>query len=741
MASCITSMWSGSVCPQVKLTVNVDSQNETTATLKYTLEYITHGYTANTNGVARAYTIRIDGKDVKTGSYNIDNKSTSTITTGTCTVNKTTASRSVAFAVSFAFNITWSDVYGGTKSASGSISVGAKTSYTIAYNANGGSGAPATQTKWHGTALTLSSTKPTRTGYAFKGWALTKSDADKGTWYYQPGSSCGRNENTTLYAVWEVNTYTISYNANGGTGTPGNQTKTYGVALTLSSTIPTRTNYTFLGWGTAASATTATYVPGSQYSDNRDITLYAVWKLAYVKPRIKNVTVERCLSNGSPSDDGTYAKLKFNWVCDRQIAKITAQWLNSSGTVESASITPSGLSGSENMVFGGSFDVETSYSIELYVRDVVDYSHAKATLPSKVFPFDVLAGGNGVAIGKAAEHDGIFECGFPARFTGGVDGNLSVNNGGTTSFPDLRFKAYNQGTGIDCNNFKTSGFYGIYGECLNGPKSNLDIGILVVVAYSGDWIYQEFIVPSSGGIVLKYFRTFYMGTTWTEWKKSVHHSYPVASKIAGDGNYSFKIGVMNNPELVWVYQSGGSTTGNKWFAPVTDAAVLLGASNYRWGQIYSTNSTISASDRDQKKDFAEFDKRYEELFAKLKPQLFKFKNGTSDRKHSGFISQDVETAMLEVGLTDKDFAGFCKDVKQDQIGENKETGEVFFENVCDENGAPVYNYSLRYEEFIALNTYMIQKQQSEIETLRNEIQELRKLCSSILPQSDSVECL
>lgn len=90
-------------------------------------------------------------------------------------------------------------------------SVPAWTSYTIKYNANGGSGAPSNQTKWKNQSLTLSSTKPTRTGYTFAGWALTKAEADAGTWYYQPGGTCGKNENLTLYATWTEHKLTVNY--------------------------------------------------------------------------------------------------------------------------------------------------------------------------------------------------------------------------------------------------------------------------------------------------------------------------------------------------------------------------------------------------------------------------------------------------------------------------------------------------------------------------------------------------
>ena len=75
-------------------------------------------------------------------------------------------------------------------------------------------------------------------------------------------------------------TYTISYNANGGSGAPSSQTKTYNVALTLSSTTPTRDGYNFLGWSTSSTATSASYQPGGSYTGNGDATLYAVWELA-----------------------------------------------------------------------------------------------------------------------------------------------------------------------------------------------------------------------------------------------------------------------------------------------------------------------------------------------------------------------------------------------------------------------------------------------------------------------------
>ena len=71
--------------------------------------------------------------------------------------------------------------------------------------------------------------------------------------------------------------YTISYNANGGSGAPSNQTKDGGIDLTLSSTVPTRTGYAFAGWNTQADGSGTSYASGATFTGNANTTLYAQW--------------------------------------------------------------------------------------------------------------------------------------------------------------------------------------------------------------------------------------------------------------------------------------------------------------------------------------------------------------------------------------------------------------------------------------------------------------------------------
>ena len=127
-------------------------------------------------------------------------------------------------------------------------------SYKVAYNANGGTGAPASQTKYYGTAINLSATKPTRTGYTFAKWTTAANGTGTS---YAPGASYTANAAATLYAQWTANKYTVSYDANGGTGAPAAQTKTYGQPMTITSTEPTRARYRVVVWAERKSATSA----------------------------------------------------------------------------------------------------------------------------------------------------------------------------------------------------------------------------------------------------------------------------------------------------------------------------------------------------------------------------------------------------------------------------------------------------------------------------------------------------
>lgn len=171
-------------------------------------------------------------------------------------------------------------VYGYDEDSNGKPDV-TETYVTLTYAANGGEGAPASETKAlsdGSAAFTVSSTAPTRSEYTFKGW----STAADGKVQYQAGDKLTLTENTTLYAVWELNPlvkYTITYNANGGKDAPAAQSvesRTGSGVLVLSKDVPTREGYIFCGWSQVTSGY-AQFQPGDRVEIKGDVTLYALW--------------------------------------------------------------------------------------------------------------------------------------------------------------------------------------------------------------------------------------------------------------------------------------------------------------------------------------------------------------------------------------------------------------------------------------------------------------------------------
>lgn len=151
----------------------------------------------------------------------------------------------------------------------------------IQYNANGGTGAPAAQT-FTKTPITISATEPKRDGYQFKGWS-TNSTATSPMYEANKSYSLALSgETINLYAVWQLQTYTVSYNLNGGTSNKEFSSHNFTIdnrSFTVSSYQPERTGYNFSGWSDrGADSTIITHSTNTTYTLSlKDYVLYAVW--------------------------------------------------------------------------------------------------------------------------------------------------------------------------------------------------------------------------------------------------------------------------------------------------------------------------------------------------------------------------------------------------------------------------------------------------------------------------------
>ena len=137
--------------------------------------------------------------------------------------------------------------------------------------------------------------------------------------------------------------------------------------------------------------------------------------------------------------------------------------------------------------------------------------------------------------------------------------------------------------------------------------------------------------------------------------------------------------------------------------PDVSGVISFGNSSKRFKEghfdnVYINGTAVSTSDKRKKKFIKALPDKYVEFFRKLRPVIFKYKNGTSGRYHTGFIAQEVEKAMIEEGVTSEEFGGL----------------------VIQKDG----KYGLRYEEFIAIQTKVIQELYQRVEDLERKVREL-----------------
>ena len=157
---------------------------------------------------------------------------------------------------------------------------------------------------------------------------------------------------------------------------------------------------------------------------------------------------------------------------------------------------------------------------------------------------------------------------------------------------------------------------------------------------------------------------------------------------------------------IWLVRSY-SNTNSVLLGTSTIDTRLYGANIYMRG-----TSTAVTSDKNTKLDFKSLDK-YEVFFGLLKPWAYRMVLGSSGRFHVGYAAQEVEEALIKSGLTTDEFAGVIKE-KTDREYWDEVYGGI-------PKGMEEYEYSLRYEEFIALNTHMIQKAMDRLDKLEAKL--------------------
>ena len=173
-----------------------------------------------------------------------------------------------------------------------------------------------------------------------------------------------------------------------------------------------------------------------------------------------------------------------------------------------------------------------------------------------------------------------------------------------------------------------------------------------------------------------------------------------------EGHSDTGIGVMED------YDSGQCICTNG------GAKLAYGADDFYIGvsrsNVFASETINIDSDRRVRDDIRYDLNDYEAFFRALKPCSYKLKRGTSGRRHTGFIAQELEQALLDSGKTSADLAAYCYDPD----------ARLYESTDMDPKTAPTGCYKIRYSELIALNTAMIQKLMAEVDALKTRVAEL-----------------
>ena len=212
-------------------------------------------------------------------------------------------------------------------------------------------------------------------------------------------TTSSRSESIYIPALEPV---TITFNANGGSGTVPSAISTYvGVANTIPSNSLTRTGYTFNGWNTASNGSGTAYATGSTITPTGNVTLYAQWKTTYVKPEIQNLLAFRT-ANASGGASPTVTSTGKTGFCKFQLVG-GANYAFTSATVQFGTATAKSMTKSGSTLYGystvGSIAQASAYTVKVTVvvkgTDGVSRTYTDSTYISKSVPvFDAANDGN-----------------------------------------------------------------------------------------------------------------------------------------------------------------------------------------------------------------------------------------------------------------------------------------------------------------------------------------------------------
>lgn len=433
----------------------------------------------------------------------------------------------------------------------------------------------------------------------------------------------------------------------------------------------------------------------------------------YYTPYISKWSAFRANSDKSANPNGTYIMCKYTpkyaSVNSTNSATVTAYY--SDGTT---SKSQTGASGQVLINLNG--DADTTYKV--YLKIVDKYSGTKSTTTLIVYGkariLNITADGTGIALGKMADTLNAFDCSLPMKLTSTTTTQSTA--GFHISDPSDRYLTITRKDATDDIN-------------QDGEDETVDVRMQFYVANTGNATCRRRYSTDGGG-------SYTTQGYWQLGDSRMYISYPiyvngnvetvgdiVCSEAYNGSNFAVicQWADGENHDLLVRNKDGLTAAVGSYVSSTHSSNTRL---DLRGGTVRTVNASgaTTVSDERLKTDWEDLNK-YNEFYNSIEPKSFKYINGSSGRNHIGFSAQQIEQSLVSSGLSTSDFAGLVK-YKVDPSSEEY--------NGYDEE------YGLIYSEFIALNTYMIQKLQDEIKSLKVENSILKDALMSIEGKIDQL---
>ncbi len=251
--------------------------------------------------------------------------------------------------------------------------------YSYSYQLNGGTSAqPASGTALFGETITVAGT-PTRAGFTFAGW-------HDGSALRAAGASISASSNVVFVAQWSALSYSISYDANGGSGTTAAGSYTSGgVPYPIASNGFTRAGYTFAGWNTQADGNGTNYAPGTGYETSTALTLFAKWS-----PGVYTIKYNGNGNTGgtAPSDANLTTGVNFSAATNSGSLVKTGYTFVGWNTAANGSGTDYAATGTATLTTAQNLTLFAKWQI---VSPTISFNDGDATEPLTVFPANTSA--------------------------------------------------------------------------------------------------------------------------------------------------------------------------------------------------------------------------------------------------------------------------------------------------------------------------------------------------------------